>query len=148
MDIAIVGARAQALCRAAQLDAHPFPVLADAAGRAWDLLALARDAAKTPFFGDIRARNLLLPGDSDPSFAQGMGALQVVGYGFSPRDTLTLSSVTGAERLLCLQRSLLTADGALLEPQELPLSPALSTLSEDDALLVAGLRLLSPCARS
>ena len=148
MDIAVVGADAQTLCRTAEIDARPFPALADAAGRAWDLVALTRDAAKKPFLGDIRARNLLLPGDSDPSFAQGMGSLQVIGYGFSPRDTLTLSSVTGAERLLCLQRSLLTADGALLEPQELPLSPALSALSEEDALLVAGLRLLSSCVRS
>lgn len=147
MDIAIIGADAQMLRRAAQIDARPFSALADAAGHAWDLLALTRDAAKIPFLGDIRARNLLLPGDSDPSFAQSMGALQVVGYGFSPRDTLTLSSVTGAEPLLCLQRSLLTAGGTLLEPQELPLSPALSTLSEDDALLVAGLQLLT-CVRS
>ena len=148
MDIAVVGAKAQALCRAAEIDACAFPALADAAGRAWDLLALARNAVKTPLPGGVRTRNLLLPGDSDPSLAQGMGALQIVGYGLSPRDTLTLSSVTGAGRLLCLQRSLLTMDGALLEPQELPLSPALSALSEDDALLVAGLRLLSSCARS
>ena len=143
MDIAVVGADAPALCRAADVDAQAFFALADASGRAWDLLALTREASRKPFLGAISARNLLLPGDSDPSFAMGTGALQVVGYGFSPRDTLTLSSFAGAERLLCLQRSLLTADGALLEPQELPLSPALASLGEEQALLIAGLRLLS-----
>ena len=148
MNIAVVGADARALCRAAGIEAEVFPALALIPNRAWDLLALARDAAQTPYLGDVSARNLLLPGDSDPSFALCTGALQVVGYGFSPRDTLTLSSVTGAERLLCLQRSLITADGELLEPQELPLDSSLSTLGADQALLAAGLLLLSRRFRS
>ena len=147
MDIAIVGADAPGLCRMAEIGARAFSALADASGRTWDLLALTRDASRKPFSGAISARSLLLPGDSDPSFAVRTGALQVVGYGFSPRDTLTLSSFAGTERLLCLQRSLLTTGGVLLEPQELPLSPALSALGEEQALFIAGLRLLT-CARS
>ena len=147
MDIAIVGKNAQTLCRSAGVKANAFSSLKEVTGRAWDLLALTRDAADTPFAGTLASYDLLLPGDSDPSLALRLGAVQVVGYGFSPRCTLTLSSVTGAERLLCLQRSLLALDGALLEPQELPLSPALSALSGEDALLVAGIRLLT-CARS
>ena len=143
MDIAVVGAAGRALCRAAGLDAAVFPTLAHAAIRRWDLLALCRDAARTPFFGEVSARNLLLPGDSDPSFALCTGALQVVGYGFSPRDTLTLSCVTGEERLLCLQRSVITALGTVLEPQELPLTGALNALDGEDALLAAGAKLLS-----
>ena len=147
MGIAVVGANAPDLCRTADIGARAFFALSDASGRTWDLLALTRDASRKPFPCAVSARSLLLPGDSDPSFAVRTGALQVVGYGFSPRDTLTLSSFAGAERLLCLQRSLLTTDGVLLEPQELPLSPALSALGEEQALFIAGLRLLT-CARS
>ncbi|MBR3562121.1 MAG: hypothetical protein IKN81_11460 [Oscillospiraceae bacterium] len=143
MDIAVVGAASRALCLAAGLDAAAFPTLARASGRRWDLLALTRDAARTPYCGDVPARNLLLPGDSDPSFALCTGALQVVGYGFSPRDTLTLSCVTGAERLLCLQRSIITTLGTVIEPQELPLTGALGALEGEDALLAAGTLLLS-----
>ena len=143
MEIAVVGAQARALCRAADVPgARPFSVLAQADGRAWDLLALSADAVGAPFSGTLRARSLLLPGDSDPSLAAGAQALQIVGYGFSPRDTLTLSSFAGRERLLCLQRGLLTLGGALLEPQELPLPEALCTLREEDALFIAGLCLL------
>ena len=148
MDIAVVGADAEILCRAAGVEATTFSVLAAAAGRCWDLLALARDAARAPCPDGVRARNLLLPGDSEASLALCTGALQVIGYGFSPRDTLTLSSVTGAERLLCLQRSLITTDGEVLEPQELPLPRALSSLGSEQALLAAGLALLSPRVRS
>ncbi len=143
MEIAVVGAAGRALCLAAGLNAAVFPTLDQVSGRRWDLLALCRDAARTPFCGSVPARNLLLPGDSDPSFALCTGAMQVVGYGFSPRDTLTLSCVTGTERLLCLQRSVITALGTVLEPQELPLTGSLSALDGEDALLAAGARLLS-----
>lgn len=143
MEIAVVGARARTLCRTAGVSgARPFSTLAQAGGHAWDLLALPPDATCAPFPGALRARSLLLPGDSTPSLAAGAQALQIIGYGFSPRDTLTLSSFAGRERLLCLQRGLLTLGGALLEPQELPLPEALSALREEDALFIAGLRLL------
>lgn len=143
MEIAAVGARARALCDAAGVSgARSFSTLAQVDERAWDLLALPADAAREPFAGGLRARSLLLPGDSAPSLAAGAQALQIIGYGFSPRDTLTLSSFAGKERLLCLQRGLLTLGGTLLEPQELPLPEALSALREEDALFIAGLRLL------
>ena len=143
MEIAVVGARARALCRAAGVSgARAFSALTQAGGRAWDLLALSSDAVRASFSGTLHAHSLLLPGDSAPSLAAGAQALQIVGYGFSPRDTLTLSSFAGRERLLCLQRGLLTLGGALLEPQELPLPEALSPLREEDALFIAGLRLL------
>ena len=122
--------------------ARCFSAPAQAGGRVWDLLALSADAARAPFSGVLRAHSLLLPGDSAPSLAAGAPALQIIGYGFSPRDTLTLSSFAGRERLLCLQRGLLTLGGALLEPQELPLPESLSALREEDALFIAGLRLL------
>lgn len=144
MEIAVIGARARTLCRVADVSgARPFSTLAQAGGHVWDLLALPPDAIiHAPLAGALRARSLLLPGDSAPSLAAGAQALQIIGYGFSPRDTLTLSSFAGRERLLCLQRGLLTLGGALLEPQELPLPEALSALREEDALFIAGLRLL------
>ncbi len=142
MEIALVGAGAKMLCRKYRLAARAFPSPADAAAQVWDLLALTRDAVASPFSVPLCARSLLLPGDSDPRFALAAHARQLVGYGFSPRDTLTLSCVTGSERLLCLQRGLLTAAGVLLEPQELPLPAELFSLPAEDALLVAGVRLL------
>lgn len=142
MEIAVVGAQAEALCRRAGIvGARAFSALAEADGRIWDLLALSRDAARAPYPAALRVKNALLPGDSAPALAAALHAVQIVGYGFSPRDTLTLSSVTGAERLLCLQRGLLTLGGVLLEPQELPLPHTLSPLGAEDALLAAGLRL-------
>ena len=143
MEIAVVGADARLLCRKACLRARCFRAGAEAAGRSWDLLALARDAAGGAPPEALRARSILLPGDSDPAFARGMRALQLIGYGFSPRDTLTLSSFAEAGRLLCLQRSIVAADGTLLEPQELPLPPAFAAFSDEDALLAAGVLLLT-----
>ncbi len=143
MEIAVIGTQARALCQIAEIeDAQAFSALAEADGRAWDLLALCRDAVCVPPPAALRMKIALLPGDSETSLAAALHAAQLVGYGFSPRDTLTLSSVTGAERLLCLQRGLLTLGGALLEPQEFPLSGILSALCAEDALLAAGLRLL------
>lgn len=145
MRIGIVGADARALCRAAGVGAEALPSLRAASGGLWELLALTPDAAREPSDDALRALTLLLPGDSAPALALDAGARQVVSYGFSPRDTLTLSSLAGTERLLCLQRSVVTVDGALLEPQELPLPAALCRFSGEAALLAAGLRLL--CAR-
>lgn len=143
MEIAVVGAQARTLCAAAGVSgARCFSALAQAGESVWDLLALSADAVRAPFTGALRARSLLLPGDSAPSLTARAGALQIIGYGFSPRDTLTLSSFAGRERLLCLQRALLTLGGSLLEPQELPLPESLSALCEEDALFIAGLRLL------
>lgn len=142
MDIAVVGEYAQELCRAADIGAQPFSTLHAASDRRWELLALTspsvRLGARATIFADI----LLLPGDSDPSLLREIRTLQIVSYGFSPRDTLTLSSLAGDERLVCLQRSLLSPGGVLLEPQEFPLSASLAALPGEQALLVAGVRLL------
>lgn len=141
MEIAIVGADAERLREAAAVHAFAFASLAALPTRSWRLLALAPDALGVIPRG-LCADSVLLPGDSDPAAASALCAGQIIGYGFSPRDTLTLSSFASAERLLCLQRSLLSLDGTLLEPQELPLPPALAALPEEYALLAAGVRLL------
>ena len=58
--------------------------------------------------------------------------------GLSPRDSLTLSSLT--EPVLCVQRSLPRPDGAVIEPQEVPLPPLPGP--PEELLPLLGLRLL------
>ena len=143
LQIAVVGANARALCRAAGVRAETPPMPRISAARAWDLLALTWDASRADLRQGAAARTLLLAGDASPALASAAHARQVVCYGFSPKDTLTLSSLAPWERMLCLQRSIRTLDGRIVEPQELPLSPALCALPGEDALLAAGLRLLT-----
>ena len=138
MRLAVVGRNARRLCRLAGVEAAVFPALSAVPARRWALLALTRGAAG-PSADIPRAQTLALPGGCDPALAR--GAEQVIGYGFSARDTLTLSS---AGRMLCLQRSVVTLDGAVLEPQELALPPELAELPDEDAMLTCLLRLLSP----
>lgn len=142
MEIAIVGAEARALCQRLGGGARAFSALGEAAGHEWDILALTRSALVTLPSAALRARSLLLPGDSGASFTRAIRAFQVVGFGFSPRDTLTLSSLAGKERMLCVQRSILTPDGTLIEPQETPIGAEFASLGEEQALLLAGIRLL------
>ena len=138
MRAAVAGAGALALVRAAGVEAAAYVAPRAAVGRDWALLALTRDAADA-LTEAPKARCLLLPGDSRPLLAR--RAAQVIGYGFSPRDTLTLSGA----RLLCLQRGVVTLSGTLVEPQELPLDAALAALPDEQAMLAALLRLLCDC---
>ena len=101
--------------------------------RRWDLLALTAEGCQA-----LRAAGtavdcgiLLLPGEEEPPAA--LRAEQVVTYGLSPRDTLTLSSL-GEMPVLCLQRRLPTPGG--IDPQELP-------LTAEKLLLLYGLHLLT-----
>lgn len=106
----------------------------------WPLLALTPEGCRRLAEGGedgIICRLLLVPGDL-PSIPAQIRAETIVSYGLSPRDSLTLSSLT--EPVLCVQRALPRADGAVIEPQEFPL-PALPGPAE--ALLpLLGLRLL------
>lgn len=93
---------------------------------AWDLLALT-PAGRTLLAGTrAAARVLLLPGDCAAGALQ---AERVVTYGLSPRDSVTLSSLT--EPVLCVQRALPLVHGGVLEPQEFPLPG----VAEAEALL-------------
>ena len=143
MEIAVVGKDMRTLCSSVGVNARTFSALSAVVGGHWDLLALAPEALASLPEKEVRATTLLLPGDSGSELARELCAVQLVGYGFSPRDTLTFSGVTGEERLLCLQRAMLTLRGTLLEPQELPLPGSFSSLSAERALLAAGLRLLT-----
>lgn len=103
-------------------------------GRTWDLLALTRRGCAALGRAEISSRILLTPGECPPPLL----SETVITYGMSPRDSLTLSSLT--EPVLCIQRILPRPDGAAVEPQEVPL-PALPGPAE--ALLpLLGLQLL------
>lgn len=93
---------------------------ADLTAKPWDLLALtARGCQRLGAADRPRCRILLIPGDCDGKLSALLGAETVVSYGLSPRDSLTLSSLT--EPVLCVQRALPRVDGGMVEPQELPL---------------------------
>ena len=112
--------------RAGELAEHIWPLLALTAE---GCRALAEDR-------EIVCRLLLAPGEL-PLPAQ-IRAETVISYGLSPRDSLTLSSLT--EPVLCVQRALPRPDGSVVDPQEFPLPPLPGPA---EALLpLLGLRLL------
>lgn len=104
--------------------------------RVWSLLALTAEGCRRLEGAGPLCRILLTPGDCPPAILT--GAETVVSYGLSPRDSLTLSSLT--EPVLCVQRALPRPDGTVVEPQEIPL-PSLSGPAEV-LLPLLGLRLL------
>ena len=104
-------------------------------GGQWALLALTPMGAPA-LRRTVRCRLLLAPGDC--AALKSVRAERVVTYGLSPRDSLTLSSLS--EPVLCVQRTLPRPDGTAIEPQEFPLPPLPGPA---DALLpLLGLRLL------
>lgn len=108
------------------------------AGRVWDLVALPRRCPVLPGEGAVRCRTLLVPGDCAAALPARFQPETVISYGLSPRDSLTLSSLT--EPVLCVQRALPRPDGAVVEPQEFPLPPLPGP--PEDLLPLLGLRLL------
>ena len=86
----------------------------------WPLLALTPEGCWALENRPIVCRILLAPGDCGLALEH-VQAETVVSYGLSPRDSLTLSSLT--EPVLCVQRALPRLDGAVIDPQELPLPP-------------------------
>lgn len=107
--------------------------------RRWDLLALTRRGCRDLGPGRRAAcRVLLVPGDCPPALLADLRAERVISWGLSPRDSLTLSSLT--QPVLCVQRRLPRPDGGWVEPQELPLPPLPAPAEE--LLPLLGLRLL------
>ena len=142
MEIALFGRRADELAARAGVELLAAADSVPYRSGAWRLLALTRDGAARAQGSPLRCHTLLLPGDGGtPESA--LTAEQVIAYGFSPRDTLTFSSVSGG--ILCIQRRLVRLDGTEIEPQERVLDEDLRDLAEEHALLLAGIRLL--CAR-
>ena len=85
------------------------------AGQKLEILALAEESRG---FRGVMCRVALVPGNGGGDLS-GLRAETVVTWGLSPRDSLTLSSLS--EPVLCVQRALLRPDGGVVEPQELPL---------------------------
>nr|WP_325212728.1 hypothetical protein [uncultured Oscillibacter sp.] len=105
----------------------------------WPLLALTPEGCRelAAAGGGIVCRLLLVPGELQALPAQ-VRAETVISYGLSPRDSLTLSSLT--EPVLCVQRALPRPDGAAVDPQEFPLPPL--PAPAEILLPLLGLRLL------
>lgn len=115
-----------------------------------DILVLTEDAVKTG--GEQRARIscgiLLLPGDSDAcatdADADIFDAECIVTYGMSPKNTITLSSISEETCVLALQRELVTIKGDVLERQEIKIGGGMRPdclLAAAGALLILGQKL-------
>jgi hypothetical protein len=89
---------------------------------------------------------LLLPGDfvvCDNRFEAGC----IVTYGMSPKNTITLSSISETSCVLAIQREFLTAGGDFLERQEIKVMGGMRPgclLAVAGALLLLGLKLDAP----
>ncbi|SFP11052.1 hypothetical protein SAMN05216343_10378 [Oscillibacter sp. PC13] len=102
----------------------------------WSLLALTEQGCRQ--IVDASCRVLLVPGDWAASVLTRVRADTVITCGLSPRDSLTLSSLT--EPVLCVQRALPRPDGGEVVPQEFPLPPLPGNAVQ--LLPLLGLRLL------
>lgn len=102
----------------------PIRLAEELGAHIWPLLALTPKGCRTlaagQTAGGIVCRLLLAPGDAQPLPPQ-VQAETVISYGLSPRDSLTLSSLT--EPVLCVQRALPRPDGTAVDAQEFPLPP-------------------------
>ena len=87
--------------------------------RNWNLLALTPAGLLHTEKGLVHCRILLLPGGCPLELAAQVHAEQVITYGLSNRDSLTLSSLENP--VLCVQRTLPRPDGGVVESQEFPL---------------------------
>lgn len=106
--------------------------------QAWTLLALTASGCERLGEQPVRCRTLLVPGDCSPAQLACVRAENVISYGLSHRDSLTLSSLRSP--VLCVQRALPRPDGGVVEPQEFPLPDLCSPA--DRLLPLLGLRLL------
>ncbi|NLF35004.1 MAG: hypothetical protein GX585_03450 [Clostridiales bacterium] len=95
---------------------HP----AELAGLAMTLLVVSPGATGWAGAGALSCRKVLLPGGAGP-LAHAFQAESAVSYGASPKDTLTISSLSEERLCLALQRELVTVDGTVVDRQELVL---------------------------
>jgi hypothetical protein len=125
--------------------------LNDMSAKKTDVLVLSEDDAI--FQGEPKARVackiLLLPGDrvtsgTEPGDTDFFDAECVVTYGMSPKNTITLSSISEESCVLALQRELITIGGDVLERQEIKIKGGLrpnSLLAVYGTLLILGYRI-------
>lgn len=108
-----------------------------------DLLCISPAAIGWAGANAVDCRMLLIPGAAGP-LARGLRCTCAVSYGTSHKDTLTFSSLEGAQICVALQRELVTLGGAVVEQQELvlpfpPEKPPLPYLAAIGILLLLGL---------
>lgn len=108
-----------------------------------DILVLTEDAARA--CGErqkhISCGILLLPGDANADI---FDAACIVTYGMSPKNTITLSSISEETCVLAIQRELVTTTGDVLERQEIKIKGGMHPeclLAVAGTLLLLGLRL-------
>ena len=133
--------------------------LSEVSKKKTDILVLTEDAMKPTgddsrrdSHGQLEARIscsiLLLPGDADACGAAACDADAdifdaecIVTYGMSPKNTITLSSISEDTCVLALQRDLVTIKGDILERQEIKIGGGMRPeclLAVTGALLILG----------
>jgi hypothetical protein len=123
-----------------------------------DILVLSEEAPMSCLRPEssIRCGILLLPGDTvaDDTVADdriaggndtcGCEAGCIVTYGMSPKNTITLSSISETSCVLAIQREFLTVSGDMLERQEIRIMGGMKPgrlLAVAGALLILGLKI-------
>lgn len=109
-----------------------------------DILVLSSKAAAKPELSDTapnKCKFFLAPGATTAKTAGRVHADCVISYGMSARDSITLSSMDGLDRVISLQRELVTLDGHISEQQEIPLRTE-RKISRDNLMAAVGALLL------
>lgn len=133
-----LGPLARELSGEAEVTGAEHPALL--AGREYDLLVVSPRAVGWAGAAALGCETVLLPGAAGP-LAGSLRAERAVSYGLNPKDTLTVSSLSGERICVALQRGLIRLDGEVVEDQELVLPYA----GEPPELVLArvGIKLLA-----
>ena len=87
----------------------------------YDLLILASMQDEKTEQTELTTKTLLLSDQFPKQLAFHVPTLQVVTYGFSLKDSITLSSLEPQQAVLTLQRAIFCLNSQTLEQQEIPL---------------------------
>ena len=112
--------------------------IAQLQSRLWTVLAVTKPLP--PGVG-CACQILLLASWLPETCACHISSERVISFGFSPRDTLTLTAM-GTQNVLCIQRELLSVSGQKIEPQEIPLPPGTGPRKLEQLLAEAALLLI------
>lgn len=104
-------------------------------------LAVIRDAEMVR--GRLHCGTALLWEEACASLTQRLCCEQIVGCGFSPRNSLTLASLAPQRAVLSVQRAIVGMDGRCIPPQDIPLPREWAAWSAEEQLLLAGVALLT-----
>jgi hypothetical protein len=94
---------------------------------------------------EVNCDTLLVPGAFFPADSS-IYASRVVSYGFSPRDSITFSSIGEKKTVITIQRELFTLDGCIIEQQDIPIKNADTPI--DDLVISSALLLLGTAPES